>query len=158
MGKESVGSVCTVSAGCWWLCTGGKVAVEDRDRLGEVVLPGKAKGIREKLADTVEQLSGQSLLTSAALTSMSPDYTTLFPYCILLQRNTSMYNILLHTLHLCTKDMSRVHVIFPWLFVDSCFFPRSWTWFSGLRDCISDWFMLVPGRLCCPPPPSIPPV
>lgn len=42
----------------------------------------KVKGIREWLADGVEQLSGQSLLSASALTSVSPDYTTLFPYCM----------------------------------------------------------------------------
>lgn len=71
--------------------------------LGEVVLPGKVKGKREWLTDAVEQLSGQSLLSSAALTSMSPDYTTLFPYCCLLQINTIMMVFLVHAFHLFLK-------------------------------------------------------
>lgn len=64
--------------------------------------------------DAVEQLLGQSLLSSAALTSVSPDYTTLFPYCILLQLNISMSVFLLHTLHvylISLKDISLAHMI-----------------------------------------------
>lgn len=34
---------------------------------------GKSERLREWLTDRVEQLSGKSLLSSAALTSMSPD-------------------------------------------------------------------------------------
>lgn len=85
---------------------------------------GKVKGIREWLTDRVEQLSGQSLLNSAALTSVSPDYTTPFPYCFLLQINTNMSVFLLHALPLylkSSKDISFAHVIFSWLLVDSCY-------------------------------------
>lgn len=57
--------------------------------------------------DAVEQLLGQSLLSSAALTSVSPDYTTLFPYCILLQLNISMSVFLLHTLHVYLISLKR---------------------------------------------------
>lgn len=91
---------------------------EDSRVVGEVVLLGKVKGIREWPTDTVEQLS---LLSSAALTPVSPDQTTLFPYYVLLQRNTNMLVFLLHALHLDlqgSKDISFVHVIFSRVFVD----------------------------------------
>lgn len=74
----------TWSVGYWWWCAGGKVTGEGGQLVGEEVFLGKVKGIREWLTDGVEQLSGQSLLSSVVLTSMSPDYTTLLglgPYC-----------------------------------------------------------------------------
>lgn len=81
-----------------FVCTGGKVESEDSPEGGG----GGVKSERDK-RDIVEQLLGHSLLSSAALTSLSSDYTTLFPYCILLQLNISMSVFLPHTLHLYLK-------------------------------------------------------
>lgn len=53
---------------------------EQGQRVGEVAFLGKVKGVREWIIDRVEQLSGKSLISSAAMTSMSPNYTALFPH------------------------------------------------------------------------------